>query len=75
MPRTPVINFQSDFALKDFPLLKAEAEINNWLSGQTGSVFILEDGKAKKVNLNFTRAGNYAINKEIVKRLVVLYSA
>jgi hypothetical protein len=70
----PRINFQSDFALKDFPLLKAESEINNWLAGNTGSVYILRNEKAEKVSLNFTRTGLYAVNKEVVKKIVVLYS-
>ncbi len=70
----PRVNFQSDFALKDFPLHKAESEINNWLSGQTASVYILRNEKAEKVSLNFTRTGKYAVNKEEIKKIVVLYS-
>jgi hypothetical protein len=70
----PTINYQSDFALQHFPLSEAQSEIKNWLDGNTGTVCILEDGKAKKVSLNFTRAGDYAVNKQIVKKLIVLFS-
>lgn len=75
MVKPPVIHYQQDFTLENFPLSRAEAEIQKWLDGGFGTIYILKNEKAIKVSLNRTKRGHLAIDSNKAKKIIVLFSS